>query len=258
MLALKQEIMVTFRSHSGIYKRVIMKNKIRIWIYPLIVMGFVLVFTNSCKKDDSFNPNLTYGSVIDIDGNMYKTITIGTQTWMAENLRVTKYRDGTAIPLVTDDTEWASLDPAYCWYDNDVSYKKTYGALYNWYTVNNGNLCPTGWHVPTNAEWTTLTTYLGGEDIAGGKLKETGTNHWLSNRGADNSSGFTALPGGLRRVNGTFASISAGINYGYWWSSSEYGTEGAFYWSMNCVSSNVSSCTNSNNNGHSVRCVRDN
>ena len=120
---------------------------------------------------------------------------------MAENLKTTKYRDGTSIPLVTENTAWLNLTtPGYCWYNNDAAhYKSTYGALYNWYVLNAGsngwkNVCPTGWHVPTDAEWTTLTTYLGGESIAGGKLKETGTSHWLSpNTVATNETGLHTL-----------------------------------------------------------------
>ena len=102
------------------------------------------------------------GIVKDVDGNLYTTIKIGTQVWMSENLKTTKYKDGTAIPLVTDNTAWSNLTaPGYCWYNNDAAtYKSTYGALYNWYTVNTGNLCPAGWHEPTDAEWTTMENYL--------------------------------------------------------------------------------------------------
>jgi uncharacterized protein (TIGR02145 family) len=145
--------------------------------------------------------NVDFFKVSDVDGNTYKVVIIGTQVWMAENLKTTKYSDGTPIPLVTDNTAWSNLTtPGYCWYNNDsATIAQTYGALYNWYTVNTGNLCPAGWHVPTDAEWTILITYLGGEDVAGGKLKEAGTAHWSSpNTGATNETGFTALPGGFR------------------------------------------------------------
>lgn len=157
------------------------------------------------------------------DRQSYATIKIGDQLWMAENLKTTKYNNGSRISLVTDSEEWNTNGPAYCWYNNDeATYKADYGALYNWYTVNpadNGkrNICPVGWQVPTDIEWRTLTTYLGGPDIAGGKLKETGTSHWKSpNTGADNSSGFTALPGGCRFYDGDFGNILYG---GSWWSS---------------------------------------
>jgi uncharacterized protein (TIGR02145 family) len=205
-----------------------------------------------------FNPNLTYGLVSDNDGNTYKTIQIGTQTWMAENLKTTKYNDGTAIPLVTVNSAWAALTtPGYCWNNNDAAtYKATYGALYNCYTVNTGKLCPTGWHVPSNAEWTTLTTYLGGESVAGSILKETGTTHWFnSNFGGTNSSGFTALPGGYRLSIGS----CNGIGFdGYWWSSTEYSTAYAWKWSMYHNLASVSRGSyHEKQFGFSVRCLRD-
>jgi len=206
----------------------------------------------------TFNSNLTYGTVTDIDGNVYKTITIGTQTWMAENLRTTKYRDGTAIPNVTDNTAWSNLTtPAYCWYSNDASsYKSRYGALYNWYAVNTGMLAPTGWHVATDAEWTTLTTFLGGESVAGGKLKETGTVNWGSpNTGATNSSGFTALPGGCRfNYDGAFN--YAGYD-GNWWSSAEDGTNFAWFRTMYYNYGIVFRNNYYKHYGFSVRCIRD-
>ena len=195
-------------------------------------------------------------TVKDIDGNVYKTATIGTQVWMAENLRTTKYNDGTAIPLVTDDKAWDALTtPAYCWYKNDaIANKNTYGASYNWYTVGINKLCPKGWHVPTDAEWTTLTTYLGGEIVAGGKLKETGTTHWESpNTGATNETGFTALSGGDREF-GVFSYIGYS---GYWWSATGINATEARYRSMNYHNSNVKRNSIFKKIGYSVRCLRD-
>jgi uncharacterized protein (TIGR02145 family) len=161
--------------------------------------------------------------VSDKEGYLYNTVLIGNQVWMAENLRTKKYNDDSDVTLVTDPTVWAALtSEGYCWYNNDeATNKPLYGAMYNWFAVNKGNLCPTGWHVPTDEEWTTLTTTLGGESVAGGKLKEDGTTHWLSpNTGATNESGFTALPGGYRyRLNGTFNDVG---KLSYWWSSTEY------------------------------------
>jgi uncharacterized protein (TIGR02145 family) len=194
----------------------------------------------------------TGNTVTDIDGNTYKTVVIGTQTWMAENLKTTKYNDDTTIPNVTDSAAWAELTtPAYCWYNNDVTtYKATYGALYNWYTVNTGNLCPTGWHVPSDTEWTTLTTYLSGESVAGGKLKEIGTSHWSSpNTGASNSSGFTALPGGGR---GTFSLFQNVGIFGHWWSSTDIWYRGLRY-----DKSSITRNPSIKSYGFSVRCVRD-
>ena len=139
--------------------------------------------------------------VLDQDGNAYSVVPIGTQIWMGENLKITTFNDGLAIPYVSTGSEWSNTTaPAYCWYNNDESgSKSTYGGLYNWYAVSSGKLCPTGWHIPSNTEFITLVTYLGGEEIAGGKLKEAGIAHWAyPNSGATNESGFKAMPGGGR------------------------------------------------------------
>ena len=139
--------------------------------------------------------------VVDIDDNIYTVVTIGEQEWIGENLKTTRYNDGTPIPLLEDELIWEDAydnkTPAYAWYDNDIINKNIYGALYNWYTVGTDKLCPTGWHVPSKEEYITLAEFAGGEDIAGGKLKETGTTHWKSpNTGATNELGLSALPGG--------------------------------------------------------------
>jgi len=195
------------------------------------------------------------GTVSDVDGNIYSTVTIGNQEWMAKNLKTTKYNDGTSIPLEIGSAEWGALiTPAYCWYENSVTTYGTYGVLYNWYAVNTGKLCPIGWHVPSDAEWTTLTTYLGGESVAGGKLKAT--TQWNSpNTGATNETGFTALPGGLRYYGGgAFSSIGFDGN---WWSST--GTSTPFAWPRG-ISYNFSNVYNPNyskRSGFSVRCLRD-
>ena len=199
----------------------------------------------------------TGSTVVDGDGNVYQTITIGTQEWLAENLKTTKYNNGTSIPLVTNMTEWSNLStPAYCWYNNDqATYGNTYGALYNWYTVETGNLCPTGWHVPTDAEWTELTDHLGGLNVAGGKLKETGTTHWHEpNNGATNESGFTGLPGGLRYDNGDFFSIEYGGN---WWSSTENLSTNAWDRSVDFSVPAVGRFDDDKKWGMSIRCIKD-
>ena len=197
------------------------------------------------------NPTLT-----DIDGNVYHTVTIGNQTWMAENLMTTKYRNGDAIATVAGS--WATLvTGAYSWYNNDPANKTIYGGFYNWYAVSDSrNIAPAGWHVPTDAEWTTLTTYLGGESVAGGKLKETGTSHWFSpNTGATNSAGFTALPGGLRDYfDGTFNNVGY---LGNWWSSTTYDAANAWYRNLHYYIANAGRYTYDRHNGFSVRCVRD-
>jgi uncharacterized protein (TIGR02145 family) len=180
------------------------------------------------KADNSlgttFGEDLTFATVTssdpvtDIDGNVYNTIPIGNQIWMVENLKTTKYYDGTLIPHVTDNASWINLTTAgFCWYnDNETLYKSTYGALFNWNAVNSGKLCPAGWHMPEYKDWYDLKNYL----LSGlSGLKETGTSHWTSpNKNATNVTGFTALPGGRRNIDGTFADISI---VGYWWSATE-------------------------------------
>jgi uncharacterized protein (TIGR02145 family) len=203
----------------------------------------------------------------DYDNNNYPIVEIGTQVWMAENLKTTKYNDGTAIPNETDNTAWRSLTTgAYSDYDNTPSTSITYGRLYNWYTVDNNagtkvasnggkNVCPTGWHVPADAEWSTLTTYLGGVSVAGGKLKETGTTHWTSpNTGATNETGFTALPCGFHDYDGTYDGIG---NYGDWWSSTVFSTISAFNRDMYHDLSDVYRLADNNQSGFAVRCLQD-
>ncbi|HWR99332.1 MAG TPA: fibrobacter succinogenes major paralogous domain-containing protein, partial [Prolixibacteraceae bacterium] len=192
------------------------------------------------------------------DGQIYSVVLIGDQVWMAENLKSTVFNDGTEIPLITDNTEWAALTtPAFCWYKNDYdTYGTTYGALYNWYTVNTGKLCPTGWHVPSDSEWTNLADYLGGTSVAGGKLKETGTSHWLSpNKEATNAFGFTALPGGLRGVydGGFYQSTMVG----FWWSSMEYSSIYAWNFYMQTYNTMLVENFIEKGDGLSVRCLRD-
>ena len=193
--------------------------------------------------------------VTDIDGNTYQTIIINGQEWMAENLRTTKYANGDPIPNLTDDTQWSNLATgAWAHYNNDSQYENPYGKLYNWYTVADPrNVCPTGWHVPTDSEYTLLTDYLGGEPVAGGKMKRTGTQYWISpNTDATNESSFSGLPCGGRNSNGSFNGI--GVN-GYWWSSTENGTISAWFRYLDYSFGSVSRDTNGKRNGFSVRCI---
>ena len=197
-------------------------------------------------------------SCTDGDNNDYPVVKIGTQTWMAENLKTTKYNDGADIPLVVDNTEWSNLiTPGYCWYDNEeATYKDTYGAIYNWYAVNAGKLCPTGWRAPTDAEFTTLITYLGGETPAGRKLKETGTTHWYSPNFATNETGFTALPGGFR--SGAFGAFDAIKNGGEFWSATDDGSAtDAYSYSLWYDAWNFWRGYGPKKSGISVRCLRD-
>jgi uncharacterized protein (TIGR02145 family) len=196
------------------------------------------------------------GEVMDIDGNIYPTIKIGSQEWMAENLRTTRYRDGTSIPNVTDDIGWSNANyGAWCLNIIDSSFEHLYGNLYNWYAVNDGRgLCPTGWHVPTDTEWTILTNFFGGLTVAGGPMKEVGTAHWNSpNTGATNASGFTGLPGGLRDFIGSFITFG---NTGHWWSSTESGASG-WYRVLYYNGGTVGSDNEDKRLGLSVRCLRD-
>ena len=191
-----------------------MKTKNKMWLYLLLSLGLVLIL-NNCKKTQEN----TSGSITDKDGNVYTSVTIGTQVWMVQNLKTTKLNDGNPIPDIIDNIAWTSLTtPAYCWYNNDAAtYKSVYGALYNWYAVNVGNLCPTGWRVSTDNDCLLLEDYLGGATLAGSKMKETGTVHWTApNSDATNETGFTALPGGYRTAAGQFDNIN---DYGFWWTS---------------------------------------
>ena len=196
-------------------------------------------------------------TVSDIDGNVYKTLTIGTQTWMAENLKTTKYRNGDKIGTTSPATKDIrnEISPQYQWaYDGKENNADTYGRLYTWYTVTDSRgVCPIGWHVPTDAEWSTLTTFLGGEIVAYGKLKETGETHWIKYDTGSNETFFTALPGGLRNGSGTFVDIGS---RGNWWSSAEYGTSDAWYRLMDYNFSSVYRYLLLKRNGISVRCIK--
>lgn len=221
---------------------------------PLLLAAMVLTQLSGCKKDEYI---IQTGILTDIDGNVYKSVKIGSQWWMAENLKTTKYNDGTYIPNVTDDTTWQGLTSgAYCWYDNNIENKNDYGALYNWHTINAGNLSPTGWHVPSREEWNILITHLGGSAVASGKLREIGTTHWQSpNTGATNKSGFTALPGGYRHYSGVFVNFG---EFGQFWSASE--TNPGQAWSTYMVFNTTFLYIDENFSqtwGFSVRCVKD-
>jgi len=196
-------------------------------------------------------------TVTDIDNNVYKTLTIGTQTWMAENLKTTRYRNGDLIKTTSPSTKdiRSEYSPQYQWaYYGKESNVATYGRLYTWYAVTDSRgVCPIGWHVPTDAEWSTLTTFLGGEIVAYSKLKEAGEIHWIKYDTGTNEIGFTALPGGLRNSSGTFDDIGS---RGSWWSSSEYGTTDAWYRLMDYNFSSVYRYLYLKRNGFSVRCVK--
>jgi uncharacterized protein (TIGR02145 family) len=192
-------------------------------------------------------------SLGDVDGNAYHWVRIGTQIWMVENLRTTKYNDGTPIPQITDPSLWSAANgPGYCEYSDSSSYVKTYGALYNWYAVNSGKLAPKGWHVPTDSDWTVLTTYLGGTSVAGGALKSTSTSWQTPNSGATNSAGFSAVPGGECDVSGTLGYFGYD---GIWWSSTAIDSSNSWARYLYNNSTAVVAAGVNNNNGFSVRCL---
>jgi len=207
------------------------------------------------------------GTVTDIDGNVYQTVEIGDQWWMAENLRVTHYRNGDNIRYVSEDEEWFSITTgAYCSYDNDYLNISIYGQLYNWYTINDSrNIAPEGWHVPSNEEWMQLEMYLGMSQAEsekdgwrgtneGSKLKEIGTTHWNSpNTDVTNESGFTALPGGYRLITGSYSNIGSRASF---WSSTEVG-DGAWWRALDCEDSGVGLSYGGKLGGYSIRCVKD-
>lgn len=191
------------------------------------------------------------------DSLKYKVVRIGSQIWMAENLKAIKYNDGEQIPLVTDGAEWINkYTPAYCWYDNDSSlYAQTFGAIYNWYTVNTEKLSPIGWHIPSDDEWNEMVEYLGGDSIAGSKLKETGNLHWTdSNIDATNETGFSALPGGYRATDGNFYHI--GLKE-HWWTSTLFSSTHSVKIDINGENGIVNSGNGNKIGGVSIRCILD-
>jgi uncharacterized protein (TIGR02145 family) len=196
-------------------------------------------------------------TVTDIDGNVYNTITIGTQIWMVENLKTTKYRNGDTIPNVSDSVEWINLTSGgYCNYNNDTNYSTIYGHLYNWLAINDSRkIAPLGWHVPSDEDWSVLETFLGDQGTAGGKLKETDTLHWQSpNAGATNETGFTALPGGVRGTIGQFGNIR---QIGYWWSSTEYYSSNAWGRFIFYDGAFITRPYTPKIIGYSIRCLKD-
>lgn len=216
----------------------------------LAIFTIASMFT-SCKKDEVPTAPIT---VTDIDGNTYSTITVGGVVWMAENLRTTKYNDGTAITTGLDNTAWAAnTTGAYSIYDNDPANNTTYGKLYNWYAVNTGKLAPAGWHVATEAEYTALIDNLGGSSVAGGKMKSTSSLWDAPNTGATNSSGFNGLPGGWRASGGGFALIG---KTGYWWANTERNVSQGEYTNLDNDFAATARNGATKSFGYSVRCVR--
>ncbi|HLP73226.1 MAG TPA: fibrobacter succinogenes major paralogous domain-containing protein [Bacteroidales bacterium] len=212
------------------------------------ILCIMLITAAGCKKTEE---NIT---LTDYEGNTYKTVMLGKQLWMAENLRTTKLNDGTKLTNVTDGPQWGTqATPAYCWYNNDsASYKDIYGALYNYHAVKTKKLCPAGWHVSSDEEWASMVALFGTPGMAGDKLCEAGNLHWRFATGTDES-GFSALPGGRRYVNyGLFLEMGTSA---YWWTSTTqdgyHSLFRAIYTGMGVVSG-----FEENGVGYSIRCVR--
>ncbi len=249
-----------------------MTEKITLMLLPLTFSLMVSCGTrtaskeNSAVKDssvtdsvvvDSENKSASALTVTDIEGNVYNTVQIGNKIWMKENLKTIKFNDGTPIQIVTDSTAWASLtSPACCWYNNEGdTYKEMYGALYNGFAASNIKICPEYWHVPSDAEWASVAQMLGGDKVAGGKLKESGYDYWVSpNMTATNEIGFSALPGGLRYYDGVFHDFGFSS---YFWTSTESTPGRLWFRYMDYEYSDLFRFNNSANIGFSIRCVRD-
>ena len=216
--------------------------------------GLLVYQTDGLKGYYYFNN----GSWISLrEEKTYISNTIGSQQWMDKNLDVTTYRNGDPIPFITDQAAWYGLTTgAWCYHNNDPANNGTYGKLYNWYAVNDPRgLAPAGWHVPTDAEFTTLTTYFGGEPVAGGEMKVTGTIRWATpNTGATNNGGWSGLPGGVRFASGSFN--VAGF-FGVWYSSTADGTSKAWARYLAFDIANVYRLNYDKTYGFSVRCLRD-
>lgn len=229
--------------------------------YPAFMFGFMILLLTGCKKDDTNNPMVT-----DIDGNLYHTVNIGGQVWMVENLNVTRYSNGDSIPNITDDIEWSiQTDGAYCNYNNDESTDKKFGKLYNWFAIADPRkIAPEGWHIPSEAEWLRLESYVAahlGSSLTIAKALAAETE-WtvFSDEGSvgkdltkNNSSGFTALPGGYR-LNGKFNKIG---DYSGWWSSTESTENNAWIRVLFFSYDNLATIYHDKANGFSVRCIQD-
>jgi uncharacterized protein (TIGR02145 family) len=220
-------------------------------LFTAVFILISLLFLNSCKKENEYDPN----KVIDIDGNVYSTIIIGDQVWMAENLKVTRFRNGDPIPNVKDSIEWTECtSSAHCDYNNDAGNSLIYGKLYNGYCLfDSRNLAPKGWHLPSDEEWTKLVDFLGGSRIAGDKLKEINPHHWIDAT-ATNESGFTGLPGGKRNENGSFTEAR---DCGYWWSTSQKSDTTTYARGLYFYYSGVARGYSKKTVGFSIRCIKD-
>lgn len=221
-----------------------------------IVLGASIIFSMIVNAQNGILGN----GVTDIDGNKYQSVIIGTQEWMKENLKVSKYKDGTSIPNVKENSQWCNLTSgAYSYFNNDASHNVTYGKLYNWYAIDTKNICPTGWHVPSDADWSKLINFLGGEYRAIGKMTEPGKTHWersVDQYQPSNSSLFTALPGSARNNEGCGFDSYIGRS-GIWWSSSMRNSTNPATVEILLFESSIKYSAGSKSSGFSVRCLKD-
>jgi uncharacterized protein (TIGR02145 family) len=219
--------------------------------FPFLNFTDALYPTNG----DAFEVVNLFNTVTDIDSNVYNTIKIGSQVWMQENLKTSKYNDGTPIPTGLSEEDWANTNSgSYTIHPKITTNKFNYGNLYNWHAINTGKLCPIGWHVPSQTEWSILIDFLGGDDVAGGKMKSS--EEWIKYPEiiSSNYSGFTGLPGGMRWHHGSYGAFGY---YGYWWSSTEYDFDFAWFIPLDNYNNRVIKKNINKENGMSCRCVKD-
>ena len=236
------------------------------WIIKCLIAALLIVFTTSCNK---VNEPVFGGTVNDIDGNVYHTVTIGSQTWLIENLKTTHFNDSTSIPLVIDSLAWTKLQtPGFCWYENDsITNNKTYGILYNWYVVNSNKIAPKGWHVPSDDEWTILENNVSQFYNTSGSLakilasvsywrKSTSSGAIGNNTTKNNTSGFSAVPGGYKLINKYYFSKIDSL--GVWWSSTEQTDSINKAWCMSLRNdlSTVERSSYLKQSGFSIRCIK--
>ena len=230
--------------------------------YLFVVMLLIIFAFNSCSKDDTPTSSNNGGGTsevtfTDIDSNVYHEVKIGDQIWMKENLKTTRYRNGTFVSANLNNTSWqTNITGACADFSNDPPISVVYGKLYNWYAVTNPlGLCPVNWHAPSDSEFTVLINYLGGDSIAGGKSKEIGLSHWAApNVGATNSSAFTGLPSGDRNPLGDYINI---YSVGFWWTTTRDSIQGAYFRSLNSNNDDFVRGNYKETYGFSVRCIKD-
>lgn len=222
-------------------------------ILIMITLSFVIV---SCDKDENDNNGGSTTQLVDIEGNEYKVVNINNQLWMAENLKTTKYNDGSNIINAVEDSLWfTNTAGAYSWYDNDGdSFSESLGALYNWYAVNSGKLCPDNWRVPSDNDWNNLINYLGGDSIAGAKLKSIDKNFWNEpNTGASDEYDFNGLAGGMRMIDGRFYGLG---EIAQWHSSTEINETNASSFGAHTNGTDLFNASQEKSYGFYVRCVK--